>query len=46
MFQLLSSVDVAGTFDQVLRLMDTGPGYVATVITLFLMWAAGRAFFR
>ncbi|MCW0183239.1 MAG: hypothetical protein OJI70_15845 [Zavarzinia sp.] len=46
MFELMSSVDVAGSLGQVLGVMDTGPGYVATVITLILMWAAGRAFFR
>lgn len=46
MLLLLSSVDLPSTFEQLLRLVDTGPGHVATVITLFLMWAAGRAFFR
>lgn len=45
-FQLLSSTDVSGALDGVARFVDTGPGYVATVIALGLLWAAGRAFLR
>lgn len=26
--------------------LDTGPGYLATVITLFLIWLAWRSFMR
>lgn len=42
MVELLSSTDLSG----VLAVVDSGPGHVAAVTGLFLMWAAGRAFFR
>lgn len=39
-----SSVSLSSYVHQFVNFMDTGPGYVITVIGVFLIWLAWRSF--
>lgn len=42
----LSNSSPGAILDEVLFFIDTGPGYVVTVIGLFLVWFAWRALMK